>query len=130
MELFSLQLQVAGFNHHATAISDGTGITVQTDSGPRAARTMGEAMREAREYVGPFLHDAERRKLPWGLLVSVSGVSAVYGAWPLLPGRSGSVSEELVAKIRRQYKDGSALAALENALRIIRAYTSDRRAAA
>jgi len=130
MEIFSLKIQVAGFNHHATALSDGTGITVDTDSGPRAARTIGEAAREAREYLGPFLHDADRRKLPWGLLVSVSGVSAVYGAWPLLPGGRGSVTEELVTRIRRQYKDGSALAALENALRIIRAYTPDRRAAA
>jgi hypothetical protein len=130
MEIFSLQVQVAGFNHHATAHSDGTGITVDTDSGPRAARTTGEAMREAREHLGPFLHDAERRNLPWGLLVSVSGVSAVYGTWPLLPGGGrGSVTEELVTQIRRQYKDGSALAALENALRIIRAYTSDRAAA-
>lgn len=72
----------------------------------------------------------DRRKLPWGLLVSVSGVSAVNGAWPLLPGGRGSVTEELVTRIRRQYKDGSALAALENALRIVRAYTPDRRAAA
>lgn len=135
MEIFSLQIQVAGFGHHATASSDGYSVSVETDGGARSARNVREATREAREHLGPFLHDAERRKLPWGLLVSVGGVSAVYGAWPLLSGGGGGgggagESESLVARIRRQYKDGSALAALENALRIIGAYTNERGAAA
>lgn len=132
MDIFSLQVQVVGFNHHAVARSDGYSITVETDGGSRSARSVREAMREAREHVGQYLHDAEKRKLPWGLLVSVAGVSAVYGAWPLLPGsgESESRTESLVARIRRQYKDGSALAALENALRIIDAYSNDRRSAA
>jgi hypothetical protein len=132
MDIFSLQIQVAGFNRHASARSDGTGITIETDAGPRRARTVREAIREARGYLGPFLHEADRRKLPWGILVSAGGVSAVYGECPLLGGGGGgSVSIELVTRIRREYHDGAgALAALENALRIIDAYTDNRRAAA
>lgn len=132
MDIFSLQIQVVGQTHHATATSDGTGITLSTIGAPVAAASVREAERAAQNYLGPFLHDADRRKLPWGLYVSVGGVAAVYGTWPLLP--SGRPSndpsrDEFVTRIRREFRDGSALAALENAIRIIEAYTPQRRAA-
>jgi hypothetical protein len=131
MEVFRLQAQVLGITHSVVASADGMGITVTTDATQQAARTVLEAQRVARNFLGPVLHDADKRKLPWGLYVSVSGVAAVYGSWPLLPssGERQSSDAELVTRIRRAYKDGSALAALENALRIINAYTNERRAA-
>jgi hypothetical protein len=131
MEIFSLQVQVLGIAHHATATNDGTGITVDTDRGRFTARTVKEAERIARNYLGPILHTADSRNQPWGLYVSVSGVAAVYGNWPLLPGGppSSPATVDLVTRIRREYQSGSASAALENALRIIDAYTSERRAA-
>ena len=131
MEIFSLRAQVLGTTYGATASNDGLGITVETGSGRFAARSVREAERIARNYLGPILSTAERNNAPWGLHVSVAGVAAVYGNWPLLAGGppSSPTTIELVTRIRREYQDGSALAALENALRIIEAYTKDRRAA-
>jgi hypothetical protein len=131
MEIFSLQAQVLGTSYSAVASNDGLGITVETGNDRLAARSVREAERIARNYLGPILSKAERNGAPWGLLVSVGGVAAVYGNWPLLPGGppSSPTSIELVTRIRREYHDGSALAALENALRIIEAYAGDRRAA-
>lgn len=131
MEIFSLQAQVLGTNYTAVASNDGLGITVETGRGRFAARSVREAERIARDYLGPILSTAERNNAPWGLYVSVAGVAAVYGNWPLLPGGppSSPTTINLVTRIRREYHDGSALAALANALRIVAAYTSDRRAA-
>jgi hypothetical protein len=131
MELFTLQAQIVGQTYHATASNDGSGIVVDTDRGPIAVRSVKEAMRAARDYLGPLLQNASKHHAPWGLYVGVTGVAAVYGSWPLLPGGppSSPATVELVTRIRREYHDGSATAALENALRIIEAYTSERRAA-
>lgn len=131
MEIFSLQAQVLGVSYHANAANDGTGITVDTNQGRSVARSVNEAERIARNFLGPILHNADSRNQPWGLYVSVAGVAAVYGNWPLLPGGppESPATVELVTRIRREYRSGSASAALENALRIIDAYTSQRKAA-
>jgi hypothetical protein len=132
LNIFSLQIQVAGRQHSASAETDGATITVATDVSRVTARSVREAVRIANDYVGPLLRTADRNKLPWGLHVAVGEVAAVYGAWPLLPGPTATdrTREELVSKIRREYRDGSsATAALENADRIIDAYTRQRSAA-
>jgi hypothetical protein len=131
MEIFSLRAQVLGVTYEATATGDGLGITVETSDRAFHTHSVREAMRVARNYLGPILHSADRRHAPWGLYVSAAGVAAVYGSWPLLPAGPpvSAATVELVTRIRREYRDGSASAALENALRIIEAYTSDRRAA-
>lgn len=133
MDIFSLQIQVAGQRHHANASSDGTSITVTTDSSVLSARTVRDAIRVASNHVGSFLHTADRNKLPWGLYVAVAGVAAAYGDWPRFPGRPATdrTRDELITRIRSRYHDGSAaIAALENATKIIEAYAGSQRQAA
>jgi hypothetical protein len=87
----------------------------------------------ARQDMGEFLLPAERRGRPWGLRVEVGGVQAVYGEWPLLPGRAdGRRDNSPVTRIRSRWHDGSGpLSALENACEIIKSYLgSSGRAAA
>lgn len=133
MQLFSITAQVAGFTHEATATNSGTGIVVTTDTGIRVARTISDATRIAAQDIGLFLRKAEQPGIPWGLQVAAGSASAVYGEFPLL---SVPVQESRrreitpVARIRRMWQDGDGpLAALENALRIIDAYTGRRAAA-
>jgi hypothetical protein len=132
MDVFPLQIQVAGQPHHANATADGAAITIATDASLLSARTVREAVRAAAGYLAPFLRTAARNKLPWGLYVSVAGVAAAYGDWPRFPGPPATdrTRDELVTRIRREYHDeSSASAALENATRIFAAYTQQRRAA-
>jgi hypothetical protein len=106
------------------------GITIQTSSGPRHARTVNQAIRIVRDDLGPFLGRAQRREIPWGLSVTVAGVSAHYGDVRFLSGGGGGglPSNELIVRIRRQWHDGQGpIAALDNALKIVRAYTEESR---
>ena len=71
--------------------------------------------------------------MPWGLRVEVSGAQAVYGEWPLIAGGGrvdGRPDDSPVSRIRREWRDGKPLSALENAIRIIRAYAPGARRAA
>jgi hypothetical protein len=126
VEIFRLAAQVLGTQRSAAATGDGTGYVVQTDAGPLAARSLNEAIRLARDHIGRFLHEADRRHATWGLLVQVGEVSAVYGDWPLLPaaGPPSTRRTSLVARIRDRWRGGSAISALENALEIVRAYAA------
>jgi hypothetical protein len=126
VELFRLAAQVLGTQRSASASSDGSGYVVQTDTGSQAARSLNEAIRLARDHIGKFLHEADRRHATWGLLVQVGEASAVYGDWPLLPaaGPPSTRRDSLVARIRDRWRGGSAISALENALEIVRAYAT------
>ena len=132
--MFTLDAQVCGTPRTVSAESDGTGITVHTSGGPVRARSSQDAIRIAREDIGRFLQPAQRGGKPWGLRVVVRSVQAVYGEWPLLPsgGRGGGRADNSpVTRIRREYNESSGpLGALENAIRIIRAYVAAGRAAA
>jgi hypothetical protein len=125
-QLFSLDAQKCGLERHASASSDGFGITVHCDGHPIHARSTGDAIRIARDFIGEFLQPAQRGGIPWGLRVAVAGAQAVYGEWPLIPGggrTDGRPDDSPVARIRREYSERSGpLGALENAIRIIRAY--------
>ena len=114
----------------SAAADDLGGVTVQTSSGPRHARTINQAIHIVRDDLGPFLARAQRRDLPWGFSVTVAGVSAYYGDVRFLRGGAGRglPSNELVVRIRRQWHDGQGpIAALDNALKIVRAYTEESR---
>lgn len=139
--MFTLDAQVCGTSRSVSAVSavsaesDGTGITVRTSGGRVRARSMQDAIRIAREDIGRFLQPAQRGGKPWGLRVVVGSVQAVYGEWPLLPPSGGPgggrPDNSPVTRIRRDYNDSSGpLGALENAIRIIRAYLPSARAAA
>jgi hypothetical protein len=123
--LFSLDAHTCGNEHHATADSDGFGIVVRVDGVPRRARTYSDAVRLARDHIGRILEPAEQGGIPWGLRVTVPDGAAVYGEWPLV-GRSGSQSFERtpLARIRSRWRESRPLSALDNAVEILRAYTS------
>lgn len=132
--VFVLEAQVLGNPHTTRADRDDSGtIVVITSSGPHRARSVNDAVRIARQDMGEFLLPAQRPGRPWGLRLEVAGVQAVYGEWPLFPGRSdGRRDNSLVTRIRSRWNDGRGpLSALENACEIIKAYLgSSGRAAA
>jgi hypothetical protein len=125
--MFSLTARVCVDERTVSAsVDDLGGITIQTSAGPRHARTINDAIRIARDDLGPFLARAQRRDVPWGLSVTVAGVSSYYGDVRFLGGGGGGglPSNELVVRIRKQWHDGQGpIAALDNALKIVRAYT-------
>lgn len=130
--MFSLQAQVVGRQYRVSAEHDATGIVVHTPSGPVAARSVNDAIRIAHRHIGLVLQRAQRPGIPWGLLVSAGGVQAVYGESPLLqvPVDTRRQPESPVSRLRRQWHDGDGpLAALENAMAIVRHYVARRAAA-
>lgn len=131
-QLFSLDAQKCGPERHATAESDGFGITVSLDGEMVRARSTNDAIRIARDYIGEYLQPAERGGVPWGLRVTVSGGVAVYGEWPLVGGSGGSpdFQNTPLVRIRNRWHDSGPLSALANAIEIIRAYVPLGRAAA
>lgn len=132
--LFNITAQVAGFEHQVTAEHDGSGIVLRTPTGTRTARTISDACRIAGQDLSLYLKSAKRPGVPWGLHVSVGGVAAVYGEWPLLQVPADDTRRRRepspVTRIRSRWHDGDGpMAALDNALRIIEAYTGRRAAA-
>ena len=132
-QLFSLDAQRCGAERRVHADADGFGLTVYTDGTPVRARSVNDAIRVARDYIGEFLQPAERGEIPWGLRVGVSDGNAAYGEWPLAGRRGGDEFENSpLVRIRRRWHDSGPLSALANAIEIIRAYApgaASRRAA-
>jgi hypothetical protein len=129
-QLFSLDAQKCGFERHTSAEADGFGITVSRDGEMVRARSVDDAIRIARDYIGEFLQPAQRGEIPWGLLVTVPGGSASYGEWPLLGGsRNPDFQNTPLVRIRNRWHNGSGpLSALANAIAIIRSYAPTGRA--
>lgn len=130
--LFSLDAQKCGYERHARADADGFGaITVNLDGQQLHARSTNDAIRIGRDYIGEFLQSAQRGGTPWGLRVTVSGGTAVYGEWPLVGGggRSPSFQNSPLVRIRNRWHDSGPLSALANAIEIVRAYVREGRAA-
>jgi hypothetical protein len=128
-QLFALDAQKCGIERHVRATSDGLGIVVDLDGRLVNARSVNEAIREARDYIGEYLQPAQRGGIPWGLLVTVSDGIAAYGEWPLAGGGGGSPSFQNTPLVRihqRWHRGSGPLSALENAIQIIREYTRDR----
>jgi hypothetical protein len=131
--LFSLDAQKCGIERHTSAEADGFGITVSLDGEMVRARSTNDAIRIARDYIGEFLRQAERGGVPWGVRVTVSGGTAVYGEWPMVGGGGGDPSfrNTPLFRIRNRWREGAGpLSALANAVEIIRAYAPRGRAAA
>jgi hypothetical protein len=107
-------------------------LLVRTPGGAHSARTITDAEHQAHRAMGMILRRAERPGVPWGLLVEVGSVRAVYGEWPLLPGPGAPATRERspVVMIRGEWRDGDgSLKALDNAMRIVHAYIGRRLAA-
>jgi hypothetical protein len=135
-QLFSLDAQVAGQERHTYAEFDGTGMTVFCDGQPQVARSGTDAIRVARDYIGEFLRHADRPGFgAWGLHVTVSDGTAVYGEWPLAGRGSGDPNFQRtpLVRIRNRWHDSGPISALQNAVDILREYvphgSSARRAA-
>jgi hypothetical protein len=124
-QLFALDAQKCGIERHVKAEADGLGITLYRDGQPSRVSGVSEAIHGARDYIGEFLRPAQRGGIPWGLRVTVSGGTAVYGEWPLVGGGGGpSFSNSPLVRIRNRWHDSGPSSALENAIQIIREYTS------
>jgi hypothetical protein len=125
--LFSLDAQRAGIEAHARAEADGLGITLTLNGTARPAKSVNDAIRQARQYMGEFLLPAQKGDVPWGLRVTVSGGVAAYGEWPLAPGGGGgdpTFQNSPLVRIRNRWHDSGPLSALANAIDIVRAYAS------
>lgn len=130
MSLFSLQAHLFTETRFASLDQVGDRLILSTRSGQRQVRTVDDGIRLARMEIGSFLKRAER-STPWGLTVSVGGVSASYGE--PLPGSVPRVGpppdpNSALVKIFSRWRPGdSAIAALDNAIELIRAYLGRRR---
>jgi len=132
MSIFSLDADVCGVKHRVSAESTAAGIVLMSPTGQQRARSLGEAVRLAAREIGLFLQRAENQSVPWGLHVSAGQAAAVYGCWPPLMGPpvDARPRPSLIARIRRLWRDGDGpIAALDNACKIIDAYTARARAA-
>ena len=126
-QLFSLGAQRSGIERHVRAEADGFGITLLFDGTPIRVGSTNEAIRRARDFIGEYLLPAQRGGIPWGLIVTVSDGSAVYGEWPLRGGPPGPTFQRTpLVQIHKRWHDSGPLSALENAVQILRAYTTAR----
>jgi hypothetical protein len=132
MQLFSLTAQVLGRRYTVSVDNDGTGLVVHTPGGSHATRMLADAERLAHREMGMILRRAEQPGVPWGLHVSASSAQAIYGDWPMLPGpfEPSRLKHTPVARIYQMWHDGDGpLRALENAMKIVKAYVGRRMAA-
>ena len=131
MSRFTLTAHVLGDERTISALDDGTGVVLTGDFGSRRAGSMHEAERLAREYIGRHLVEAAGGKKPWGLVVSVSGFSALYGtpnpaAGVALGGGAPADPNSAPMRIYRRWRPGdSPMSALENAVQIIKAVVGE-----
>jgi hypothetical protein len=130
MSEFSIRARSRGIERSVAAIADGAGFTVHLDGEPQVARNTAAALRMARDFIGALLHEADRTGSSWGMIVTVSEGSAVYGDWRLSGiGGGAPGAPDLLARIRSRYSGGPAMAALENALQIVNGHVADKKAA-
>jgi len=123
---FELKAHFLGTRRSVSAEPDGLGWLVQTESGQRRASSLEQAIRIAEQHVGELLRRVGN-KPGWGLRVSAGNVAASYGdPDPLevsFPGGGQADPDSLVARIYATWNPGSGpAAALQNALKIVRAY--------
>jgi hypothetical protein len=128
---FELRAHFLGTRRSVSAEPDGFGWQVQTDSGRLEARSLEQAIRIGEQHIGELLRRVER-KPGWGLTVTAGSASASYGEPdPLqvaLPGGRPASPDSLVARIYSRWNPGSSpVAALQNALQIVRAYLGSGR---
>jgi hypothetical protein len=132
LSIFSLAADVCGTKQQVSADHTRAGIVVFLPADQVRARTISEAVRIAARQAGSFLQKAARPGVPWGLRVSVGGITAVYGMWPPLMGPpiDGRSRPSEAARIHKLWRDTDGpLAALENACKIIDVYAAHARAA-
>jgi hypothetical protein len=131
--LFTLVARIVAEVRTVTVTSDGSNYIITTETATRAARSLRDAIRLARDEIGNFLVSAERTKAPWGLYLSVANVCTFYGDAPPSVPRAGGAPlppDELINRIRDEYKQGGPVSALQNAIRIVEAYLGRRQRAA
>lgn len=124
MSLFEFQGHVCGDQFSAVATARGREITIDCDGVVIRARSIDNAISMAADFVSSKLRPAVRTSAPWGLAVSVAGVSAVYGEWPKFTGRPNDTLNERspVVRIRRKLRYDEPQSSISNAIEILRAY--------
>lgn len=131
--LFNLTAHTNGEFVSVAAERSGRMIVLR-GAGSALARNLNQATKAAAEILGPMLADADRTGKKWGLHVAVeSGAAAVFGEFPPEPASPQlhgpeAKPSDAVARIHRQWaRDGSAVAALDAAIKIIDTYVGRRR---
>jgi hypothetical protein len=127
---FELKAHFLGTRRSVSAGPDGYGWEVVTDQGRVEVRSLEQAIRIAEQHIGELLRRVGR-KPGWGLRVIAGPAAASYGdpdpQETSLPGQP-TKPDALVARIRSRWQSGdSPVAALENALQIVRAYVGKSR---
>ena len=131
--IFTLTANLNGDFTVVTARRSGRAIAVEGRAGTNLARNINQATRIAASILGPILEQADRTAAKWGLFVAVEGGgSALFGefppspASPTLTGPPAKPSAPIAQIFRLWQRDGSALGALDAALKIIEIYAERR----
>ena len=134
MEIFALHAHVVGESRMVTVSNDGTGLVIDRDGDLAAGQSLDQAISAARAYVGELLMKAQRPEQVWSLTLRVGTITVPYGEQPpitVIPRGGRPIPRtDVVSRIFSDYQEGDGpRRALENAIRILRAVTSSRRAA-
>jgi len=131
--ILTLTANLNGDLQIVAARRSGRAIAVESPAGTSSARNINQATRIAASILGPTLEQADRTGAKWGLFVSVEGAgSALFGefppgpASPTLTGPPAKPSAPIAQVFRQWQRDGSALGALDAALKIIEIYAERR----
>jgi hypothetical protein len=131
--IFTLTANLNGDFTIVTARRSGRAVAVEGPAGTSLAPSINQASRLAASIIGPNLERADRTDARWGLFVSVGGGwSALFGefppgsASPVLTGPPAKPSAPIAQIFRQWQQDGSALGALDAALKVIEVYTERR----
>lgn len=123
---FELKAHFLGVRRSVSAEATGLGWQIETDSSRFEVRSFERAVQAAEQHIGELLRRVGR-KPGWGLRVVAGPASALYGdpdpLAPAMPGGPPAPPDSLVARIHPRWTPGdSPVAALQNALQIVRAY--------
>jgi hypothetical protein len=115
--------------------NDGSGLTIDRGGDLTVAQSIDQAINTAKAYIGELLMKALRPEQVWSLTIRVGTITVSYGSMPpivVIPrGERPLPQTDRLARIRDDYQEGDGpRRALDNAVRILRAATSSRRAAA
>jgi len=128
MSLVTFRGRVAGNEQEAEVDQSNGTYVVRWAGSSESARSLTRALEIAAHHMGGYLRQAwGRQKLPWGLMVAIRDCGqVVYGDYPGFPG-PGAGAGGVIARIRREFQEGDPpMAALRNAMRIVKACLGTR----
>lgn len=117
MALVNMKARVLGNEKTGSIEKSGQSYVIEFDGQIKRVQSLNKALEGLGRRVRDYLMTAKgKEKLSWGLFVSARGNSAVYGDYPRFQGKGASP----FAAVRKRYKDGPPMAALSNAIQLIK----------